>query len=136
MRRFELEHRALKAAVEGREVVAIGFLFPWSRDYVFAQLENVAERGRAFAVTSEELFRVVQQVRDSYGIAESRAVSSVALWHSHPVTNGASDVDIREFPEWADVGIVYHTPTRTSSRYNRDGLLSPLGKVHSHTTGG
>lgn len=128
MKRFELEYKSLQTLRSGslQELVAIGFMFPWSRDYVFELLENVAGEERRFEVEADELYAAVQRVRGKYGIAQSRDVSSIALWHSHPVNIGASDVDIREFPDWASVGFVYHTPTRTTSRYNRSGVIPPL----------
>lgn len=122
MKRSELEY---KAKVASREVVAIGFKFPWATDVTYEELENVACESDRFEVTADELYRVLKMVRIRLGIESTSDVEYTVLWHSHPRTVGPSSLDIREFPRGVvDHGLVYHSPTGTTSRYDHTGEIS------------
>jgi len=60
------------------------------------------------------------------------------LWHSHYNHVEPSGRDVQIFPKWlANVGVVYHAPTQTSTRYSGAGIIPPVGVSNSgaSTTG-
>lgn len=134
MKRSELEY---KAKVASREIVAIGFKFPWATDVVYEELENVACESDRFEVTADELYSVLKKVKTRLGIEAVGQLEYAVLWHSHPRSVGPSSLDIREFPRGVvDHGLVYHSPTGTTSRYDHTGELSSVVETGSRTTGG
>ena len=141
MKRFEIERRALKehylAMAEvrtEREIVAVGFKFPWANSMVFEELRNISVEDHRFEVSAGDLAIMLDSVVDRYGLDKANEVESVWLWHSHPAGDEASKVDIENLPEWADGGFVYHTPTRATSRYNHFGVILEANGHSPHAT--
>ena len=109
----------------GKEIVGIGFKFPWAIDMVWIQLDNAAGGDDKFLITADSLYKALKDLKAGLGIVKTGDVEYAALWHSHPRSVGPSSLDIREFPEHlVNVGYVYHTPTGTTSRYNSSGEIS------------
>jgi hypothetical protein len=111
-----------------RETVGIIFEFAGlqtieSKTVVFA-VENVGPPGK-FEVVGAEWNRCAEYLVGRYGHSIGDRLLSKTLWHSHSGSIEPSRTDIAEFPEWlADVGIVYHAPTGTSTAYGVSGIIS------------
>lgn len=88
------------------------------------ELHNTSPDAMRFEVSGIEVQEVLMDVADlieDTGWELSRKV----LWHSHNHSEEPSARDIAYFPKYLfDEGIVYHTPTMASSRYNGTGVLS------------
>lgn len=97
--------------------------------------------GNEFMVSGDEVRFVLRRVEDylvsqmdlsrpenvEYAFKKAPIVEFV-LWHSHYNHVEPSGRDVQIFPNWlAKVGVVYHAPTQTSTRYNAAGIISALG---------
>lgn len=132
--RAHVEYEAWKAlglnAVDGsgapmQELVALGFETS-AEEVVWYMLNNSAEvnpdgRGEFF-VEASEIMRVFDAAIAELG--QEASLMPRMLWHTHTGTVGPSSEDVAEFPSWlADVGIIYHLPTRSSTPYNSAGII-------------
>lgn len=108
------------------ELVAIGGWDPELNACVWRQVENSAEGDthHNFAIAGDE----VQRALMDFG---GEGIMPHVLWHSHEDQCGPSDVDIRSFPNWLAIGVVYCSTHRVSVAYDRDGVISTLPAAES-----
>lgn len=100
-----------------KEYVALGFEDPEDETITWFPLTNVAEPGE-FYVEPEEVVAVLAAAQRDLDPACVRY-----LWHSHYIAVEPSEADLSNFPEWVDVGIVFHAPTRKVTLYNAVGII-------------
>lgn len=135
------------ADVPMHELVALGFIVDDDGGVVWYPLVNSAalrsnmSDGRGeFMVDGMELERVLRlatgdQVLQDAVLAADGVVAAIdvlprVLWHTHVNTVEPSAEDMAEFPEWlAQLGMVYHIPSGTTTVYNATGVLSKSAAI-------
>lgn len=103
------------------------------------EVRFVLRRVEAYLVGQMDLSRPENKGYIDGDLYKGKApVVEFVLWHSHYNNVEPSGRDAQIFPKWlANVGVVYHAPTQTSTRYNGGGIISPLEVSNSapSTTG-
>jgi hypothetical protein len=123
----------LNAGCEGwiqKELVALGFVVDETDDgseVVWYELPNTADVLVADAEARGEFYveGLALEVAMKAASAEGLGRCARVLWHTHTATASPSAEDISEFPAWlADIGMVYHVPSGTTTLYNSAGVIS------------
>ncbi len=119
MHKLEQEARYAWAelGVNAREFVAIGFEDPFDETITWYELPNQAGPGE-FLVDAADVIAALRAARDSLDPASHRY-----LWHSHYIAVEPSAADVSNFPDWVDMGVVFHAPSGTTTLYNAAGII-------------
>jgi hypothetical protein len=125
--------RYMEHGVRAYEIVYLGFVCDSGLEteyIVWYELENVAGVGE-FLVEDEDVRRVLNAAQANPDIGRDGGVLTgahvpIVLWHSHYINEGPSTADVDNYPEWVDVGMVYHAPSGKTTLYNHSGVISPL----------
>lgn len=119
--RNELERLARRALGDRpsvrMEVVAIGL----EEQDSWIQLPNIAQPGK-FMVAGEDVKDSMLAFVEQYGVGRLEC----SVWHCHYHNAEPSRADLDNVPGWAKRGLLFHTPTGTTSAYTRSGVLSHL----------
>lgn len=119
MRKLEIASSEAWATlgVAAPEFVALGFEDPFDETITWFELKNQAGAGE-FYVEAEDVMTVLRTARDSLDPGSTRY-----LWHSHYIDRAPSAADVSNFPDWVDVGMVFHTPSGEVALYNSAGII-------------
>ncbi len=102
----------------GKERVALGGISRGGTSMFWVELTNVhASPEHNFAADGEEVHEALQVLR-------LERASAHVLWHSHEKAEEPSAMDIRSFPTWLSVGVVWSAASATSTSYDRNGIIS------------
>ena len=114
-----LEEYGTVIASMRHEVVGLGLKFSPDTMAVWYRLHNISPRFGSFLVAGEEVKAVMEEAQRLNG-----PVAQVRLWHSHYVRDVPSRADLENFPQWAERGLLFHTPSERTLAYTKAGLLS------------
>lgn len=114
---------------DGAERVAIGGLSRRDGQMHWRDLTNVSDSPEHnFAVDGEEVSVVLAEM-------VKQGVNPAILWHSHESVEGPSAKDLRELPEWLQVGVVWSSTSGVSTAYDKTGVISSIN-THPDTSVG
>jgi len=78
----------------------------------------------AFEVSDADVRGALMSLRDIEDV--SVEAQPIVLWHSHVNTVEPSEHDVEHLPEWCMYGLVFHVPSRTTTKYGHGARHSAL----------